>query len=106
MTKQLKAKGNDLPKYLNLAINKMCEVIDVDPESIDYDDPNWFHSHKWDMAQEDEFKNWLLKLMRTNKEARAEMMSSSRTDNRSLDKFWQEFNLMWGWMATDICPAE
>jgi hypothetical protein len=75
----------------------MCQVINVDPDNVDFESQNWFQSHTWNNEQQEEFKKWLLDLLSTNIEARREFMKFPRKDKKSLEKFWQEFNLMWGW---------
>ena len=59
-------------KHLNIILSKMHDVIGVEwdnkLETFDYG------THSWDYYKENEFKFWMIRYLRDNKEAREEIM--------------------------------
>jgi len=52
-------KFKQLSKEVQPIIEKMCDMIDVEPESIDYGKEEWYYDHTWTQEQENEFFLWL-----------------------------------------------
>lgn len=46
-------------EHVKEIVSKLCEVIDVDPQTIDFQSPHWFMLHKWNKEAKDKFILWL-----------------------------------------------
>jgi len=86
---------NDSQKYV---FAKMCEMIDVDIEDIDFSKDGWYSEHEWTKEQEKEFCDWLVNEIRTNNKIRKEITTLPyRPTKKRVEKTVMWFNLMWGW---------
>ena len=52
------------------ALTKMCEVIGVKYDDIDFESPEWYMKHSWTMKQENEFKEWLDSKLKSTESAK------------------------------------
>ena len=73
----------------------MCKRVKTRYEDINFKKPNWFHDFQWTQKQEDNFKEWLTNYLKTNKEAREELMQSPRL--KGYIKIANEFLFQYGW---------
>jgi hypothetical protein len=85
-------------KHLRIIIAKMCEIIDIDPDSIDVREENWYSKHTWTSEQRDDFEEWMANYLYNNKEARRNVMGvCQRRVKRSIKLFVQFFIFSYGW---------
>lgn len=42
-----------------IILRKLCEMVGVILETINFSDPNWYELHTWSPEEEQEFINWL-----------------------------------------------
>jgi hypothetical protein len=47
-------------KYLTEVLTKMCDMVGVNVNKIDFKKPQWFWKHTWTKNQEKEFKKWFV----------------------------------------------
>jgi len=84
-------------------LKKMCEIIGVNHETIDFKQEQWFTSHSWTKEQETEFVDWLTHYIYNNKEARLRL-SYARKDKASCAQFARLFVLNYGWKVKAARP--
>jgi len=84
-------------KYLKKILEKMCNIIKVDYDDIDFKSPDWYLKHEWTDKQEDIFKEWLFKYLKDNKEARNNLMRFPSKTKMNLNKFIDNFLFNYGW---------
>lgn len=77
-------------------LKKMCEMVGVPYEKMDFKKERWFHEHSWTSEQQAEFKTWLTKYMFDNQDARV-ALSYCRKDMTSCQKFADMFVFNYGW---------
>lgn len=86
-----------MTKHLEIILKKMCKMVGANFDKIDFKEQNWFQKYSWTEKQQEEFKQWFITYLKSDKEAREELMCFPSKSKRELDKVWDEFNLNWGW---------
>lgn len=87
-----------MKQHLVVILRKMHEVINKDFEETDFANRYWYWRHSWTVDQEIEFKTWLVKYLKSNKEARKEICSfTSLTSKDYLENVAQQFTSNYGW---------
>lgn len=84
-------------KHLKYIIRNMCQIADVDFNSVDFKASDWFMQHSWNEEQQEKFHQFFITYLKSDKEARQELMQRPSKNKRDLEKVYQEFNLNWGW---------
>lgn len=46
-------------KHSEEILKKMCEWVNADPDSVDWEDREWFLQHTWTAEQEQKFIDWV-----------------------------------------------
>jgi len=86
---------NDSQIYV---FTKMCEMVNVKIEDIDFSKDGWYREHSWTREQEKEFCDWLINEIRTNNKVRKEITTLPyRPTKKRVQETVMWFNLMWGW---------
>jgi len=88
-------------KYLITILKKMCSVVGADYSKIDFKEAQWFWKYEWSQGQEDKFKEWMIKYLTDNKEARKFMMEYPRKTKKVIKKLVDEFIWNWGWKVKE-----
>jgi len=86
-------------------LRKMCEMVNVPYEKVDFTKERWFHDHTWTAEQEKEFKEWLAKYMFNSQAARV-ALSYCRKDMTSCEQFAEMFAFNYGWKVLRDGKAE
>lgn len=94
-------KNIDIPEGLKRVLNKMCEKVGVDYESIDFTETDWYLKHKWSVNEEKEFKEELIKDIQKNKKLYKGFIDNPISKNR-LEKAISSFLLCYGWAYNDV----
>ncbi len=92
---------NEFDKHLTIILKEMCDVIDVDMNSVNFDEDKWYSKHSWTEEQEKKFNKWLYKYLRDNLEARKELMNFPSKTKKNLNQMVALINLMWGWKTKE-----
>ena len=95
--KYIQNEDNHMNKYLEEILEKMCKIVKVDYKDIDFESKDWYLKHEWTPKQEDEYKKWLFKYLKNNREARNELMEYPSKTKRDLNKFIDNFVFNYGW---------
>lgn len=88
-------------KHLKYLIRNMCRIAEVDFDSVDFTQNNWFQQHSWSEQQEEQFYKFFISYLKSDKNARQELMARPSKNKRDLEQLWNEFNLNWGWKNED-----
>ena len=92
----------ELNKSQKHVFTKMCEVVDVKLEDIDFSKDRWYVDHTWTSEQEQQFCNWLKNEIKTNNKVRKELTTLQyRPTKKQVADVVMWFNLMWGWKTKD-----
>lgn len=82
----------------NLLYKKMCEKINVDPDTINPKEQFWFWKHTWTQKEENEFVDWLAAEIYKNNDFRRALTKLYYRPNKKLRiKAAQEFTNNFGW---------
>ena len=84
-------------KYIKEILLKQCKIVKADYNKIDFKKEDWYWDYRWTEQQELEFKLWLIDYIKTNKEARNELMTIPSNNKHFLNKFADQFSLNYGW---------
>jgi len=88
--------------HLKEVIKMQCLYANVDFEDIDFDKPDWFSIYSWSRSQEDQFKSWVINYLKNNIKARRQLMAMPMIKtNRMLNRWFQHYNLMYGFRRSD-----
>lgn len=89
-------KLSDL-KYTCRVLKEMCKIAKVDYSKVKFNKPDWFLKHSCDEKQQDKFRKWMIKYLKTNKKAREEIMSIPIKDTKRIKKTvdWFIFQYFW-----------
>jgi hypothetical protein len=88
--------------YINKILKEMCNIVHANPKKIDFKKEDWFYKHEWTEAQQDKFKSWLIKLLKTNGDARRQLMAHpSLHSDKDLEKFANMFIFNYGWKTKE-----
>ena len=88
----------EMNKSQKHVFTKMCEMVDVKFEDIDFSKNDWYMEHEWNEETEKEFCDWLINEIRTNNEIRKEITTlPSKPTKKRVKETVMWFNLMWGW---------
>ena len=60
----------------------MCNMIEVNYDDVDFSSPTWYWDHTWSMAKEEEFIDWLAKLLYDNIKVRRAILSYPAKDKK------------------------
>lgn len=92
---------DDLEKRTHIVIilTKMCEMVGIKYEDIDFTDDNWFMRHSWSSTTQDIFKAWLVDYLYNSYAARREICMVNYKSFKHLSKVASYFIMMYGWKS-------
>ena len=90
-------KINQYSEHLQVVLRKMCEIVNADPDSIDFSNDKWFYLHQWTVEQEQEFIKWLSDYLYETKGARQEFLTHPYKNKKNCEKAAREFTWNYGW---------
>ena len=85
--------------HIEVILRKMCEIINVDFDSIDSSKRGWKDKYSWTVKQNKEFVSWLTKYMLAP-DARKQLMTGLDRENVKQikrKKFAVNFVALYGW---------
>lgn len=83
--------------YLIKLLRKMCEVINVDYDSIDFQEEDWYERHTWTEEQENEYILWVAEELYKNTEMREELLEDPAKDITNCFTAAVHFVANFGW---------
>jgi len=88
-----------MSKYLEKIMKKMCQIVGANFHKMDFKKPNWYWDYEWTEEQEQEFMDWMAKLMLSHKDARKEFMRFPSSNKKDIAKFILQFCMNFGWRS-------
>lgn len=82
-------------EHLKQILAYQCQVVGVDPETVDFTQNNWFMQHAWNDEQRDEFDKLVTAYFKKNRKAREALMSFPRVAN--IKKWLHQWHFQYGW---------
>lgn len=83
--------------YLVRLIRRMCEVINVDYDSIDFQEDGWYEKHTWTDEQENEYILWVAQELYNNADMREELLEDPSQDIANCFEAAVHFVANFGW---------
>ena len=93
-------KSNNYSDHLNYILSEMCKRVGADPETIDFNSPDWFMHQEWTPEEQDGFIRWLANELKTNPILRKGFGHLPRSV-RYLTRLAQSFVYNHGWKTKD-----
>jgi len=88
---------NLLP-HQKIIMDKMATFVALKSfDDVDASDPHWFHGHTWSRQKEQEFKDWLISYLASNKHAFHELSNGIWRNKKNIAKLADDIIFMWGW---------
>jgi hypothetical protein len=81
---------------LKEVFEEMAKRVGTSIETIDFNDKYWFLKHKWEIKEEVEFKNWLLKKLENTPELIDDLVDEGLI-RRELNEMAIDFVIFYGW---------
>jgi hypothetical protein len=81
---------------LKEVFEEMAKRVGTSIETIDFNDKYWFLKHKWEIKEEVEFKNWLLKKLENTPELVDDLVDEGLI-RRELNEMAIDFVIFYGW---------
>ena len=85
-------------KILDTILDKMCTIVGADYKKIDFKEEGWFKKYTWTTEQEEEFRDWFLAYLISNKDARACVMPFPSKQLKFVRGVVADFINQYGWM--------
>lgn len=83
--------------YLVRLIKKMCEIVNVDYDSIDFQEDAWYEKHTWTEEQENEYILWVAEELFKSAEMREELLEDPSQDIVNCFQAAVHFVANFGW---------
>ena len=64
---------------------------------FNFNKPGWYLSYAWTEQEENDFKDWIVKFLKTNPQARQELMAFPSANTAFLKRVAGEFVFNYGW---------
>lgn len=87
----------DFSPELILVLSHMCDMVGVNYNDLDLSSPTWYWEHTWTIAKEEEFIEWLAKLLYENTKIRKAILSYPAKDKKRCKAGARFFASMYGW---------
>jgi len=94
--------NENMTLHLKNILTKMCEYVNVDFNTIDFKEHEWFLKHAWTTNHENDFKEWMVDYLSNNKEAQKEIMNIETTDKKRINATVGFFLFTYGWKTEDV----
>jgi hypothetical protein len=88
---------NGFGPELKLIMTHMCNMIGVDYDDVDFKKQDWFWEHTWTMEKEEEFVDWLAKLLYNDIKVRKAILSFPSKDKERCKAGARFFASNFGW---------
>jgi hypothetical protein len=88
-----------MDKYLIKVLKKMCHIVNVNYNEINFKSHDWYLHHQWTKDQENKFKKWFIRKLNWNKKMRQSIMNFDSKSNIIETVNW--FVFMYGWKYKD-----
>lgn len=82
-------------------LSKMCEMVGVESNQVDFKAEQWFWEHTWTQKQEDEFIEWLTQYLVDNIEARRLAMRFPTKRRKQCKESAEAFVWNYGWKTAE-----
>ena len=86
-----------MTKELRHVFEKMFSYVDVNMDDVDMTQDGWYTLYEWTPEQEEDFKIWFAKELKSNNELRKQAKLPYRPNKYMIEKTINSFILMWGW---------
>jgi glycosyltransferase involved in cell wall biosynthesis len=90
-------KKDEFSPELTQVLTHMCNMIEVNYDDVDFSSPTWYWDHTWTMAKEEEFIDWLAKLLYNDTKVRKAILSFPSKDKKRCQAGARFFASMYGW---------
>jgi len=85
-----------MDKYLKTIFTEMCNRVDADYDSIDFQKEDWYYQYEWTQEEENSFIEWVADYLYNNSEAR-KILYGIHIKNKKLCKKAAEGLIFYCW---------
>jgi len=90
-------KKEEFSPELVQVLTHMCSMIGKNYEEVDFNSSTWYWQHTWTMDKEEEFIDWLAKLLYDNSKVRKAILSFPSKDKKRCQAAARFFASVYGW---------
>lgn len=90
-------KYDNMPETFKTVLKQMSTTIGVDPNTINFDSPDWMRKHTWSEEKQEDFIEWMVTYLKSNTKARNEILNHPTTNEKLIRKACAEFVFNYGW---------
>jgi len=93
--------NQEFGECLEEILREMCDRVDIDYDTVDFKKDGWYYLRSWTEIEETDFRNWMVKYLRSSPKARKEIMRVSSKRKEWIEKTANEFIWQYGWGLKD-----
>lgn len=90
-------------KFYNLYFQKLCEIANIDFETIDFYNDEWYEKYSWTTEEEELAIIWVERFLTNNKELKNALINKKKISKKDLRKCSEYFVFDFGWKMKDGC---
>lgn len=83
--------------HMDTIMKEMCLRINVNFNTVDFEDKEWYLKYEWTPEQEDDFAKWMVDYLFKSSEARKEILSKNIKSKAYIKRAVNWFLFSYGW---------
>ena len=87
-------------------LTKMCEYVNVEYKTIDFKSEYWYMKHGWTESQQEEFIQYIIEYIKTNKKAFKDLTGYSYKNKALIEYIATYFTMNYGWKTKQEIKLE
>ena len=85
-------------KGLEYVLKELCSRVNIRFEDVDFSNPEWFMERTWTSEEQENFRQWLVNELLTNKDVRQSLYGKSTKIPKNIaERIAGMFILNYGW---------
>lgn len=92
-----KVKYTDFDPNVQAILEEMCNRVGMTIEDVDFNDSQWYTKKEWTEFEQMDFEEWLYDYLKTNNEARNNVMAFPRKNSKLIRKTAKYWISNYGW---------
>ena len=87
----------EFSETLTKVLKEMCRRVGADFNKMNFRSNNWFRKYSWTEQEQEDFKEWMCKLLKGSRQARNELLEHPINQKRHIEKAVDFFVFDYGW---------
>ena len=88
-------------KHFKKIMTEMAYLVGAEWEDINPKEKDWFKKHSWDSETQQVFRNWFVKYLMDNEEAREEILNINVNNQVLIERAVDNFIFNYGWTVKE-----